>query len=320
MVNRRAIADLAGQLVGLLSVDVLLDLRREEPSAAIEVHFPPIAVRSLPPGLSIFGGSDRCSLDGCYFAMDPIGPPTIVYDTGVSVSRGRFTLLHELAHHLILQHAELFLDAIDLLAKSHDEVVHVEELVCHEFAGRVIIPGTILDDVVGDLKTLSSADVVLVHDSTLASWEATAVRLANVEATRAAIALIRAQGSVDFVAGGSHGWWPRGSKVKPVGPLDRVLRADRKPLVQAEAFRYSLPFEKSMYCDALKVDDDLAVAVLRPFRTDGRFDPLPEVSSPWDDVEFCLWCEEERTTDWCDMCNGRFCDSGHCGCNQRKTS
>lgn len=317
-IDRREIRRIASVLVDAVQVDAAADLCSEDAATAIEVHFPSVVTRPLSRSDSIFGGSDLCSVDGFYVAASDFSPPTILFEDEVTDRRVRFTLLHELGHHLIAENPADFLDPIDKIAGADGDPQQVEELVCHDFAGRLILPDHLLNDLIPDLRRLSSDDVIKVHDDSDASWEATAVRLANLDETRAAVVLIRSSGSVDFAAGGSHGWWPRGSSVKKTGTLDRVLRTDHRIPVQQDVYRYSLPFEKQMYCDAVKVHDGLAVAVLRPLRMDGAFDPPVETEKPWDDVEFCDWCDEERTEDWCEVCNGRFCQCGRCGCNQLK--
>ena len=96
-------------LLSHVPADVLDDLRTEDPVAAIEVHFPPIKVMALPRS----GVVGECSTDGFYDPEITPGMPRIFYADDVAESRVRFTVLHELGHHLFVNDAATLLDDLD---------------------------------------------------------------------------------------------------------------------------------------------------------------------------------------------------------------
>jgi hypothetical protein len=303
----------ATELVGTVPVDVLEDLRVEDAAVAIELHFAPVRVRAL--GL---GGrpSSLCSTDGLYDATTGAAP-TILYADDVAPERARFTLLHELGHHLLTADGAHLLDAIDDLAGSRVSPAEVEEKVCHEFAGRALIDDEAIESVLGSNR-LRPADVIELHERCNASWEAVAVRLAASSQHKTAIVLLRSPGVVSFCAASRRlttPWWPRGSTVQSGGPLDHALRVNQT--ARPEIYRSDLAFAESMYCDSLRVHDGLAIAVLSDKPSDGHFDILEDPEPIWKTREdFCERCNEERTVGWCDNCRGRYCpECERCACS-----
>ena len=81
--------------VDLVADDALFDLPTEDPSAAVEVHFPPVRVRCLP-SLDLTRGD--CSVDGYYEPFLDPEEPQILYSGDVIAQRARFTVMHELGH------------------------------------------------------------------------------------------------------------------------------------------------------------------------------------------------------------------------------
>lgn len=290
------------------------DLRAEDPSSAIEVHFGPIRVRTLGLGALL---TSECSTDGFYDASTGL-TPTILYDDGVSPRRARFTLIHELGHHLLATSACELVDAIDEVAGDRWEPSQVEERVCHAFAGRILVSDDLLHTVAGS-ERLAPDHLLDIYEQSGASWEASAVRAAGVASHKVAVALVRERGAVAFcaAAGLQVPWWPRGSEVAPGGPLDRCLGSDQR--AQPERFRAGLGFEEQMYCDSRRVHERLAVAVLTDRPSDGSLN-IPEEPEPgWKSREdFCASCNEVRDTGWCDTCKGRLCPAcERCACFRR---
>jgi hypothetical protein len=300
-------------MVSTVDADALADLRNEDPATALELHFEPLRVRALPNAGEL--GPD-CSTDGYYDSITG-ATPTILFADDVSPARSRFTLLHELGHHLLAFDEAHLLDAIDQLATERTPQVQIEEKVCHEFAGRVLIPDDLLSDVTSDHR-LSPSDIVDLYERCDASWEAVAVRAASACQYKAAVVLLRKTGFVSFCAASSRltaQWWPRGSSVPADGPLARALLRPHR--ARNEIYRSGLAFAEPMYCDSLVVHDGLAVAVLTDKPSDGRFDILEEPEPAWKErQDFCERCNEERTDGWCDICRGRFCpECERCACS-----
>lgn len=310
--DRRAIGRLATELVDMLDPDVLSDLRLEDPGAAIEVHFEPVRVVELP--MSSLNSSD-CSVDGYYEStLDP-RRPAILFEPDVSEARVRFTVLHELGHHLVNTIACEMLDLLDEIGRSASGAQQAEEQLCHQFAAQVLIPDQLLAECIGD-RPLHPTDVLAVYLQSSASWEAVAVRTAAFDG-RAAVVLVRSEGSISFAATGGGRWsWPRNSTVEPDGPLSRALRSNARP--RADTWRYGLAYAERMFCETTMVDRSLAVGVMRGERVDGQFDFLEQPEPIWKDrEEWCYWCDEERDEGWCETCRGRHChDCGRCGCSQ----
>lgn len=314
-IARPTIESVVGDLVGHVA-HCIDDLSSEDPAAAVELYFEPVRVRSLPAA-ELAGG--ECSIDGFYETnVDPTRP-WILFADDVNPARTRFTILHELGHHLLMTAAAELLDSIDQIAGSTDSAVMVEESVCHGFAGRVLIPQRIVDGIV-DPAALRPDHVVALKESSNASWEAAAVRAADAATTKAAVILVREPGAVAFAATSSRmssRRWTRGSAVEHGGALARALDTERQRTIK-DIFRWGLPFAEQLYCDTVRIHAWLSLAVLTDKPSDGRFDMLEDVEPTWRDrEEFCWRCGEERNQGWCELCRGRRCWScGSCGCDQ----
>lgn len=312
---RATIDEVVQDLVGCVA-HCIDDLAREDPAAAVELYFDPVRVRSLPASEL---GSGECSIEGFYEAeVDPVRP-WILFAGDVNPARARFTILHELGHHLLMTATAELLDSIDQIGGSTAEAIKIEESVCHGFAGRVLIPQHVVDGII-EPASLRAEHVVALKDASNASWEAVAVRAAGASATRSAVLLVREPGEVAFAATSSRmgkRGWSRGSAVHIGGALARALETERQRSVK-EIFRWNLPFAEELYCDTIRIHDRLAVAVLADKPSDGRFDILEDVEPAWSArEEFCPRCGEERDYGWCERCSGRRCAScGSCGCDQ----
>jgi hypothetical protein len=223
--------------------------------------------------------------------------------------------VHELAHHLLVTVGAALLDDIDSVAGRWGDPARVEELVCHEFASRVLIADGLLDALgAGPLVPRHAVDLRAL---TNASWEAIAVRLVGAVPGASAVILTREAGTLGFCAISralrDHGW-PRGSKLDPEGPLARAHRINSK--AEPETYRWAMAFSRRMFCDTAKVHDGLAIGVLSDRPSDRHFELLDQPEPTWKDrEEFCLWCGSERNRGWCYRCRGRYCnDCGRCGC------
>ena len=91
----------------------------------------------------------------------------------------RFTILHELGHHLVVTAAAALLDDIDTVgAASGSGAIQAEEAVCHRFAGNLLVPDELLSETIGNDR-VTPDHVVAIHERGAASWEACAVRVAE---------------------------------------------------------------------------------------------------------------------------------------------
>lgn len=160
----RQAAEKARILVDELDPQLLVDLANE-PAAVIESHF----------GLTVeirdhFDPKITSSVVGDYFPNQQ----RIVIGQALSTGRMRFTALHELAHHLIAtRHEEL---ALELMGPPHQYAL--EEAICDSFAGQVLIPDALVDEVL-EGEPPEAASVVALHSRSSASRAAAAVRAAE---------------------------------------------------------------------------------------------------------------------------------------------
>jgi Zn-dependent peptidase ImmA (M78 family) len=261
--------------------------------------------------------SDDCAVDAFYLP-EALGGPCVVYRADVNRQRLRFTLLHELGHHLLETVAAELHDSIDQCAGPKGDCQAVEESVCQAFAGRVLIPDDLAASVL-DGDQLRPRHVVEMYERSEASWMAVAVRLAEVEPTCSAIILMTERGRVRFVAPSRSAFstwrtWRAGSAVQPNGPLATAF--DRNAHSQAEIYRWGVGYPHAGFCDTLLTDEGLVIAVIGDKRSDGQFALLDEVAPSYVDRErWCAHCNEERTEGWCDLCSDRHCHQcGRCGC------
>lgn len=306
----RSVEAIANDLYHLVPVEALADLRSEDPGLAVEVHFEPVVVRPLP-ALNFRGA--ECSIDGYYEAtLDP-DRPTILYSDEVAAERVRFTILHELGHHLLNGDGAHLLDDLDALGGSADGAARLEEAACHQLAGRLLVPSEDLDAVIGD-SVLRPAHIIELHSRTHASWEAVAVRAVAHKGGKAAVVLIREPGLVSFAAASGLSWWPRGSALAPGGPLDKAFA--HSSISTPDVYRHGLGFSERMFCGSIRVHDRLAVGVLTSKPSDGHFEILEQPEAAWKErEEFCQWCGNERNVGWCETCSGQMCHTcDRCGC------
>lgn len=265
-------------LLAHLDEDIQADLTSEDPITAIELYFGPIGFQPLPSARVTRG---QCATDGYYDSQIDPSRPWIIYAEDVHGTRVRFTVLHELGHHLLVTVADSLLDVIDVLGGGGDGTIHTEEAVCHRFAGRLLVPDDLLIEVIGSDR-VSPKHVVAVHEKASASWEAVAVRVAEVMPAAGAVILLRDGETVALCASSSRlgsAWWPRDSRLDPNGPLARGLSL--RQTAQPEQYRFGLGYPRTMFCDTLPIHDGLAIGVLSDKPSDGRLSILEEAEAAW---------------------------------------
>lgn len=312
MPSRAAVRKIVVRMFDHVPDAVLSDLRNEDPATAVEVHYEPVRVCPLPT--QSFASGD-CSVDGYYEPFIDSSTPLILYSDAATAERARFTIIHELGHHIFATLGAALLDDLDRIAGPAGDPSEVEEIACHQFAGEVLVPRRLLTEIIGD-RVMMPKHVIQLHERTSASWEAIAVQAATYPERRTAVALVREQGEVSFVAPSGLSGWPRGSAVELGGPLDRALRHDCR--CSPEIYRYGLGGAERLYCDTTQVHDRLAVAVMSPRRSDGGLTVLEPVDPTWKTrEESCEWCGDERDVGWCDYCRGQRCRTcRRCGCQK----
>jgi hypothetical protein len=229
------------------------------PARAIRRHFPTVSLKALPAASPF--ASQQCECDGYYESTLTPGRPWILYRDDVAPGRVRFTLLHELGHHLIWDVDPQLLSLIDAIAGDRSDPARLEERVCHRFASTLLVSDKLLDHV------LSGSDPDVSHVEVLgqlspASWQAVAVRVAQRMRAPGAVILLRSPGRVAFAATSPelYGFWPAGSRIAPGGPLARAFqRADHNA---RDIFAWDQPGQQRLWCSVRPVHPRLAIAVL----------------------------------------------------------
>jgi DnaB-like helicase C terminal domain/IrrE N-terminal-like domain len=252
------------------------------PARAIRWHFPTVSLKTLPAASPF--ASQRCECDGYYEPNLTPGRPWILYRDDVAAGRVRFTMLHELGHHLIWDVDPQLLDLIDRIAGDQSDPIEVEERICHRFASTLLVSDKLLDHVLGDAEPDVST-VQALRQLSPASWQAVAVRVAQRMRAPGAVILLRSPGRVAFAATSPtlHAYWPAGSRVAPGGPLAHAFH--RAHHNAPDIFAWEQTGQQHLWCSVRPVHQRLAVAVLsaRPFGH-LRHDPIPvpaDAAAPW---------------------------------------
>jgi|SRR5665213_1347069 len=315
--RRNSIDSIACDLLSCITEDVLNDLQGQDSAIAVEIHFSPVTLHALGTR-SLSEGN--CSTDGYYDPFIDPDCPRIFFANDVNKRRARLTILHELGHHLLQTTACYLLDDIDQLCSSPEDAVATEEFVCHNFAGRILVPEELLNEIIGRGQPRPE-HVREIYERGSASWEAVAVRVAGRLRHPGAIVLMRDETSVSFCAPSPlMGWlgWRRESRVEPNGPLSRAILGNQND--EVDTYRYELGYAQSMSCEAVKIREGFAVAVLSELPSD-RGTSLNE--SSWEPtVQFCKSCIiVERNVGWCEDCKGQRCpECDECGCTVQVTN
>lgn len=143
----------------------LADLLAEDPLEALGLVG--VVLRLRPEQTS----EDGCSVDGSYL---PGPPPTIIVAEAASGGRRCFSALHEYGHHLIRNDVDIH----DLFADQADGGIALEEDVCDAVAAEILMPDTLVDEVIG-VRGPTARDVVALFRRSAASREAACVRAAQ---------------------------------------------------------------------------------------------------------------------------------------------
>lgn len=205
------------------------------------------ALREDPEGA--LGGNDEITVeydmsprDGCsvfgYYRHVPAGQSMIFVHPSLTSERDRFTILHELGHHVQRQH----LGWANVRHSLPSEIgAQLEERVADAFAAEVLIPAS---TVPADATWLSARTLAEVYTTVRASRAAVAMRAIEIapEGEQATVIVTDHRGMVTFArASGDEVFAPARGRIQPgiakmiesaferggsaIGPLDRGLEA-----------------------------------------------------------------------------------------------
>lgn len=182
-----------------------------DPATAVEVLFD-VAV-TLRPSQTRGQG---CAVDGTY---DPGPPQRIRVADDIGEARRRFTILHELGHHMIEHDSHLN----DLPINDADRR---DEAICNEVAASVLIPAEVVEQTLPS-GVLTAKHVAALYGATSASREACCVAAVRRLRRPGCVILGTPDGTAVFTA---HNWATPWSIARgtPQGPDSLLAKAARR--------------------------------------------------------------------------------------------
>jgi len=255
--------------------------------------------------------TDDCSVAGGY--RGDTDPPTIIVARSASRRRQQFTALHEIGHHIQRNDIELLRT---LHAATDPE--ELEEASCDAFAGRVLLPDTVVNPLIGP-RGPTADDVVTLYSASQASRAACCVRTAEHLTSPGTVFLLNQDGIVDFSIG--HGMAPpaRGSDQSGTPVVAAALRAKGTSRRDTHIAYRNGSTSDLLYGDCAAIDGWMvAIAVLDRAAWQPFAPPRPHTGtlapSRWWTCEYCNDDFDSVGSTRCDQCGQPTCPAGHCGC------
>lgn len=267
------------------------------------------------PGLQVRRVADADAGDGCSVAgsyRSDTAPPTLCVAWSVSSGRRQFTILHELAHHVQRNNAELA--AVLMMSLDPDGL---EEAACNLFAAQTLLPDAVVDRHIG-ASGPSAAEVAGLYGGSRASRAACCVRAAERLRGPGAAALLDYEGVVSFA-------YPVGGFIPPARRSDQsgtplvsaALRSAGRARAETFVVYRTGGTSDTVYGDCADVGGWL-IAVLAAERAPWLTFSPPQpgtgsVRSSWWTCETCgdTFLASER----CPACGQPKCpQAGHCAC------
>lgn len=292
-------------------------VERDHPGSLLRLRHDPIGELQLWRDLSISMVQETstdvgCSVAGSYHPS----PPTLVVTRSLSTARRRFTVLHELGHHL----QQTDIDLGNVMFNFSDPDVF-EEQACDAFAAAVLLPDDELANQISPRGPTAQdvADLYNLHSS--ASREACCVWAARHLIGSGIVVLLDNSGVVLFAAARSFIPPAKKSDQSATPLIEAALRNPGVGASRDETFiRYrNGATSESLYGQARWFDERYLVAVLvtdhaawkplalpRPFTVQGA-------SSRWWTCETCA--DSFTIGERCPRCREPRCTHGHCGCD-----
>lgn len=262
------------------------------------------------------GTSGGCSVAGAY--LWGTEPPTLVFAESMSTRRQRFTLLHELGHHI--QSTDVGLGSALMQVEDSEEF---EDAACDAFAAEILLPSALVGQIARHGPTVESA--VNLFRSSKASRAAICVRLAKELKSPGIIAVLDSDGSVNFAASRGQIFPPARGSDQSENPLVAAALADSYPgrVIQRDdsLIHYSTGHTSNRLYGQISWCDGLYVAVMVEYGASWKsFSPPQDGtasssgSSSWEDCDTCG--SNFVITKTCSRCRDPRCPQGHCGCTR----
>jgi Zn-dependent peptidase ImmA (M78 family) len=280
-----------------------------DPFAALEVRAE-VVVRIVPEAQTDAG----CSVAGAYFGQEI--PPVLATAASASPGRRRFTLLHELGHHL--QQTDVSLMA--LLLSEPDGGTALEDAACDSFAAEILLPDALVDAHL-DPRGPAPDDVVTLWQNSTASRAAVCVRAVERLPSPGHVLLLDDAGTVEFAA--SHGLPPvrRGSAQGQVPVIRDALRDPRRHATGRTSVSYRDGIRGGeLYAQATDMGGHLLVVAVTNSAPWQRFSPPSRDDGPKARSWTCEQCghEFEAFGRHCAGCGAPTCpECSRCSCGPR---
>ncbi|MDR6434988.1 hypothetical protein J2790_000109 [Paenarthrobacter nicotinovorans] len=262
------------------------------------------------------GSGGGCSVAGAY--LWGTEPPTLVFAESMSTRRQRFTLLHELGHHI--QSVDLELGTALMEAEDSEEF---EDAACDAFAAEILLPSTLVSQNTQRGPTAESA--VDLFRVSKASRAAICVRLAKELKSPGVIAVLDPEGRVNFAASRGQIFPPARNSDQSGNPLvaaaltepfpGRVIQRDDSLIHYSTGHTSNRLYGQITWCDGLYVA--VMVEYSAPWKS---FSPPKDGTassssrSSWEDCDTCG--TNFVITKTCSQCWEPRCPQGHCDCTR----
>lgn len=258
-----------------------------------------------------------CSVAGGYLWQT--NPPTLVVSQSMSRRRQRFTLLHELGHHIQSNDMDLGSALMEC-----DDSEAFEDAACDAFAARILLP----PELVRQSMPSSGPDVNSVlnlYQKSTASRAAICVQLASELRTPGVIAVFSAEGIVSFAAARGTTYPPaKGSDQSSnvlvaaamVGSLDdHAITRDNARISYSTGHTSNQLYGQIAWCDGYLVAVMVEYgASWKSFSPPREGTAMVSTTSKWHDCETCgsNFVVKSR----CASCGEPRCSNGHCACTR----
>lgn len=279
-----------------------------EPAASIEHAYGVQVTYHLPSRQA------GCSIDGIYRPH----PPRISVAQTIR-SRETFSLLHELAHHL-QRHSYTVMRALQQSKTAHARKA-LEEDVCDAFAAEILLPPTLVDEVL-DGGEVSAQALATLAGRSQASRAACCVRLAQRLRGDGYVVLAAVDGSLQFCA--AAGDAPRVAR--------NAAQAEQTALTRAASSGRARELDRlthrsgwqtpAMFTDAVR-DGDSVYAIYQTDSPSWAVGPIPSDQQfalpPQRTCEYCGTDHHSRAAA-CHQCGVPACPHCHrCACQPQVT-